>query len=151
MKDFREFQFGWMVFAFTPPIQVLLTIMFLFRLGDRPMGTIIFIVISVTFALIYIFFYGMTTTVTAEKIIVSFGLGLRTVKKSLKEISSVEVVENPWYYGWGIRLIPKGMLYNISGSRGIELKFIDSNRVVRIGSKDPRRLREEIVKRLSSI
>jgi hypothetical protein len=39
-------------------------------------------------------------------------------------------------------------LYNISGTRGVELKFNDTERIIRIGTKDPLTLKKEIEKRL---
>jgi hypothetical protein len=61
---------------------------------------------------------------------------------------TVESVTSPWYYGWGIRMIPNGTLYNISGGDGVELKFADTNRIIRIGTKDSLTLKKEIRKRL---
>jgi hypothetical protein len=90
----------------------------------------------------------MTTTVNAEWITVSFGMGIIRKRIQISRIKNIEIVKNPWYYGWGIRLIPKGMLYNISGSEGVELTFIDTDRVIRIGSAVSTRLKEEISKRL---
>lgn len=66
----------------------------------------------------------------------------------MQKIKSIQIVESPWYYGWGIRLIPNGILYNISGQKGVELTFSDTNKVIRIGSKKPDALKLEIEKRL---
>lgn len=60
-------------------------------------------------------------------------------------------VTNPAYAGWGIRFLRNGVLYNIHGFKALELAFHDSKRFVRIGSKDPSVLMEEIDKRLSKI
>jgi len=37
---------------------------------------------------------------------------------------------------------------HVSGSDGIELKFSDRSRIVRIGTKDSTKLKDEIIKRL---
>jgi len=63
---------------------------------------------------------------------------------------TIDTVKNPWYFGWGVRFIPNGMLYNITGTAAIELKFKHTNKVFRIGSKDPWKLKQEIEKRLSA-
>ena len=91
----------------------------------------------------------MTIKVDTERINISFGLGV--IRKSIKvdKIINVDTIKNPWYYGWGIRLIPNGWLYNISGSDGIELKFGDKRRIIRIGTKDSGKLKNEIIKRLT--
>ncbi len=122
--------------------------LYLNEMGDKPLGTGGFLLVSFIIILVYLLFYGMTTTVNAEWITVSFGMGIIRKRIKISRIKNIEIVKNPWYYGWGIRLIPKGMLYNISGSEGVELTFIDTDRVIRIGSAVSSRLKEEISKRL---
>ena len=51
--------------------------------------------------------------------------------------------------GWGIRIIPNGMLYNVGGSRGVELRFTDTTRIIRIGTKDALKLKSEINRQLT--
>jgi hypothetical protein len=45
-------------------------------------------------------------------------------------------VRNPWYYGWGVRLTPHGILYNVSGLNAVEL-LLDDGRRVRVGTDEP--------------
>ena len=45
----------------------------------------------------------------------------------------------------------KGMLYNISGSSGVEIRFKDTLDVIRIGTKNSAKLKLEIVKRIKLI
>ena len=149
MKDYKEFTFGWLIFAFVVPIQLLLTYLFVNNLGDKPIGTNGFIAITLILILVCLLFYGLTTRITSHTIVISFGIGLIRKKISLERINSVVTVRSPWYYGWGIRMIPNGILYNISGTAGVELKFNDTKNVVRIGSKDSSRLKMEIERRLS--
>jgi hypothetical protein len=40
------------------------------------------------------------------------------------------------------------MLYNISGSDGVELQFSDTDRIIRIGTRDADQLKTEIENRL---
>jgi len=150
MKDYKEFQFGWIIFVFVIPVQILITYFYLNNIGDRPLQTNVFLAINLIIIVTYLLFYGMTTIITVDSIKISFGIGLIKKSVQLLRIMTVEPVKNPWYYGWGIRFIPKGMLYNISGSEGIEIKFIDTDNVLRIGSKDSFKLKQEIEKRLSS-
>ena len=60
----------------------------------------------------------------------------------------MDTIKSAWYHGWGIRIIPNGTLYNISGTDGVELKFNDMNTIIRIGTKDSATLKKEIEKRL---
>jgi hypothetical protein len=101
-----------------------------------------------TFILVCLLFYGLTTKITPDTISVSFGIGLIRKRIKLKRIKTVEIVKSPWYYGWGIRIIPNGTLYNMSGTDGVELKFNDTDRIIRIGAKDSLTLKKEIEKRL---
>lgn len=57
----------------------------------------------------------------------------------LSAVESCTVVRNPWYWGWGIRLIPGGWLFNVQGLRGVELALTGGGRV-RIGTDEPETL-----------
>lgn len=149
MKEYKETQFGWLILLTLLPAQAWLTFMFLKELGLRPMGLMSFIFISLILLITYLLFFRLTTTLNSDHIRVSFGIGLIQKRIKLSEIKAVEVVHNPWYYGWGLRFFPNGVLYNISGSKGIELKFNSSGRVVRIGSKESGLLKQQIVQRLA--
>lgn len=144
MNNFKEFQFAAIIFVISIPIQVFITILFLIRAGNHPMTMTSFVAANSVFLIVYLLFYGMKTTIENERINITYGIGL--IRKSIKlaEIKTVSVVSNPWYYGWGIRLIPNGMLYNINGSGGVELTFTNTSRVIRIGSANAASLKEAI-------
>jgi len=148
MNDYKEFTFGWLIFIFVIPIHVLLTYLYIKDLGDRPIETNVYTVVTLTFTLVYFLFYGLTIKITSDTITVSFGIGLIRKRIKLIRVKTVETIKSPWYYGWGIRIIPNGILYNISGSDGVELKFNDTNRIIRIGTKNSLALKQEIEKRL---
>lgn len=144
MEKFKEFQFGKIIFIFAVPAHIFLVIAFAFRVGSNPISLTSFGIANLVLALVYLLFYGMSTTVDKNRIQISYGLGLIRKNIDVARIDSVSVVSNPWYYGWGIRLIEKGMLYNINGSAGVELTLIDSTRVIRIGSSSPAELMTRI-------
>lgn len=151
MKEYKEFQFGWMLFIILVPIQIFVTYLYINELGDRPLDKNTYLIVSATFLLVYFLFYGMTIKVDTERIRISFGLGV--IRKTIRvdKIKDVDTVKNPWYYGWGIRLIPNGWLYNVSGSDGIELKFNHNKKIIRIGTKDSTKLKDEIIKRVTKV
>lgn len=149
MNDYKEFTFGWLIFAFVIPIDLIMTFSYIHGLGNNPIDRNGYVVVNVIFILICALFYGLTTKITSDTIIVSFGIGLIRKRIKLNRVTSVTTVRSPWYYGWGIRLIPNGLLFNISGSDGVELKFHDTSRIIRIGSKDAISLKREIEKRLA--
>jgi hypothetical protein len=72
-----------------------------------------------------------------------FGPGLPAKTVTIADIESVEVVENPWYAGWGIRITPKGMIYNVSGFQAVEVRMRSGKRF-RLGTDEPEALRDAI-------
>lgn len=149
MKHYKEFTFGWLIFVFVIPIHLLFTYWYLTSIGGSPMDRNNYVITTSVFVLVCLLFYGMTTRIGADTIEVSFGIGLIRKRIQLQRIKSVDTVKSPWYYGWGIRIIPHGMLYNITGTDGVELTFKDTSRIVRIGSRDAATLKNEIEKRLA--
>jgi hypothetical protein len=147
-NPYREFTFGWMIFAFAIPTFGLFVFLFMTQRGDRPMTLGIFIMMTVLIMAVCLLFYGMTTTIDADRISVSFGLGLIRRRFPLSRVMSAQPVRSPWYYGWGIRFIPNGMMFNISGFDSVELRFNDSDRIFRIGTRNPQALQEAIRQRL---
>ena len=148
MKDYKEFQFGWLIIVLVIPTQLLITYFFINDMGNKPFTVTGFIIVSSLLLLACLFFYGLTTKVSVDKITVVFGIGVPRRAIAINRIKSVEQVKTPWYYGWGIRYFPGGVLYNISGAYGVELKFKDTENVIRIGSKNPHQLKQEIAKRI---
>jgi hypothetical protein len=74
------------------------------------------------------------------------GIGLINKKYPISDIKSVKIVKNNWMYGWGIRVIPGGWLYNVSGFKAIELRFHSSDKIIRIGTDKPEEVTSEILK-----
>ena len=78
-----------------------------------------------------------------------FGPGLIHKRFKLNEIESCKVVKNHWYNGWGIRLIPHGILYNVSGFYAVEIK-LRTGKQYRIGTDVPQELEVAIQKAISN-
>ena len=47
--------------------------------------------------------------------------------------------KNRWYNGWGIRLIPRGWIFNVSGFDAVEIQMKNGRRY-RIGTDEPEAL-----------
>ncbi len=88
-------------------------------------------------------FSSLTILVTDDELLARFGPGVPVKRVKLADVQSVEPVRNPWYYGWGIRLTPRGMLYNVSGFDAVEVRM-RSGKVFRLGTDEPDRLVEAI-------
>ncbi len=90
-----------------------------------------------------VLFATLTVVIEGDGLEMRFGPGVIRRKFSLKDVESCRAVKNPWYYGWGIRLIPGGWLYNVSGLDAVELKM-KNGRKYRIGTDVPYDLEEAI-------
>lgn len=82
-------------------------------------------------------FYKITIFIDDKHVSFSLGCGLFSKKYSLDEIKSCKPVRNPVLYGIGIRKIPGGWLYNVSGQNAIEVAFKNRRSVIRIGTNKP--------------
>ena len=93
-------------------------------------------------------FSAMTVTVTDDVVEVRFRLGwpYRSVKR--RNIGSHAPVRSPWWYGFGLRFIPGGFMWNVWGLDAVELRmasdasdsFLFADRpgkAFRIGTDDP--------------
>ena len=83
-------------------------------------GSCVAISISLMLVLV-VWFHSLTVVVTAEEVRIRFGSG--PIRKSfpVPAIRDSRPVRNHWYNGWGIRWIPGGWLFNVSGLSAVEL------------------------------
>lgn len=93
-------------------------------------GILVFLVILLPL------FYSLTVKVSQDAIHCSFGIGLIARTIPIQKIESAYQVKNPWYFGWGVRYIPSGWIFNVSGLDAIEIT-LKSNGKFRIGTDDP--------------
>jgi hypothetical protein len=87
-------------------------------------------------ALLLLVFSALTVEVDAEAIRLRFGIGLVRKRVPLADVRAWRAVRNPWYVGWGIRLGPRGLLWNVSGLDAVELD-LPGGRHFRIGTDEP--------------
>lgn len=88
-------------------------------------------------------FSSLTVELDQERLRFWFGPGVFGHTFPLHEIARCTAVRNPWWYGWGIHLTPRGWLYNVSGREAVELELTDGRRL-RIGTDEPDRLCEAL-------
>ncbi len=84
-------------------------------------------------------FATLTVKMDEGTLEVRFGPGVIRKRFPLKDIESCQVVTNPWYYGWGIRMTPHGWLWNVSGLNAVEIQTKGGNKY-RIGTDEPEEL-----------
>lgn len=97
----------------------------------------------VFFSICLALFATLTVDIGNDTVEIRFGIGLIRKKFALKDIDSCQVVKNPWYYGWGIRLTPQGWLYNVSGLSAVEINLRDGKKY-RLGTDMPQDLAQAI-------
>ncbi len=90
-----------------------------------------------------VLFATLTVLIEKDVLEIRFGPGVIRKKFPLKDIESCQIVKNPWYYGWGIRLTPHGWLYNVSGSYAVEISM-KTGKKYRIGTDVPNDLEKVI-------
>lgn len=88
-------------------------------------------------------FGSLNVLVSSREIAVAFGPGWIKRRIAVSSIVSVKIVQNSWLLGWGIRVIPNGLMFNIAGFDAVELELRNGG-VFRIGTDEPARLESAI-------
>ena len=101
------------------------------------------IAVLVVLAVALVLFPSLTVVIREEELLVQFGPGVIRKRFKLNEIASCQAVKNPWYYGWGIRSTPDGMLFRVSGFHAVQINLITGKKYL-IGTDAPQELEEAI-------
>ena len=137
---YRHTQVGWVILGATAAVFALVSV----RLPPEAAAAAAFPLALVT-ALTLLVFSALTVEVDAEALRLRFGIGLVRKSISLAEVRSWREVRNPWYTGWGIRLGPGYVLWNVSGRGAVELALA-SGRCFRVGTDEPAALAAALVR-----
>ena len=121
-----------------------LTFAYIYQWGNNPIDVYNYVLFLLLFVGILSGFYGMTVTVTDKHLIIKFGIGIYSKKIDLGTIRSAAVQKFPVYYGYGIRFLPNGILYNVSGKHAVEIRFKNKSSVIQIGTNDRDNLKDAI-------
>lgn len=97
--------------------------------------------------LVAFLFGSLTVDLDRQRLHIRFGIGLVRRTWQVKDIASAERVRNPWWTGWGIRMLPGRTVYNVSGFDAVEIALHDGRRY-RIGTDDPEGLERALRSRL---
>jgi hypothetical protein len=104
---------------------------------------VIAIAVLAVLAVALVLFPSQTVTIEEEELIVQLGPGAIRKRFRLNDIQTCQVIGIPWYYGWGIRLTPRGMLFRVSGLHAVHIKLVSGKEYV-IGTDVPQELEEAI-------
>ena len=84
-------------------------------------------------------FSSLTITIRDGVLASRFTFGFWPKRFSIADIADVSPAAFGWVEGWGIRVTPNGMLYSVSGTRGVEVRLRSGTRF-RLGSDEPDQL-----------
>lgn len=107
----------------------------------------VYLVMSVILFFALLCFHNLTITIDDTSVSFKLGIGLINKRYKIKNIKSCKPISYSIFRGFGIRVFPNGVLYNVSGLKAIELQFYDRNTVVQIGTNQP----EEITQLIQSL
>jgi hypothetical protein len=138
MKRYHHTQIGYVILTTIGGSMLLILLL---------MGMYIFnwipVIVFLILGLSLILFATLTVEIDEDSLHLRFGPGLIRKKISLQDIESHRMEKNHWYYGWGIRRMPHGWLWNVSGLHAVELLLRDG-RKFRVGTDDPEGLTQAL-------
>ncbi len=117
-------------------------------LGHNPASSSVYLGLIVFFLLLLALFSNLTVTGFSTHLEIKYGIGLFRKKFEYKNIRSCSIQKNHWFYGWGVRRIPGGWLYNVAGLNSIQLDM-KNGKMYRIGTDEPEKLIEFLRSRIS--
>jgi len=144
IERYKHTQVGYLIIAVMAAVMVWIGIV-LANTGINWIAIAVLVIIAVALVL----FSSLTVVIWEEELEVRFGPGPIRKRFKLNEIESCQVVKNPWYYGWGIRLTPHGMLFRVSGFYAVEIK-LRTGKKFRIGTDVPQELERAIQQVITS-
>jgi hypothetical protein len=106
------------------------------------------IAVLVVLVVVLVLFHSLTVVIRGEELLMQFGGGVIRKRFKLNEIASCQAVRIPWYYGWGIRATPDGMVFRVSGFHAVQIKLTTGKEFL-IGTDVPQELEEAIRQAIS--
>lgn len=155
MITYKHTQIGYLMLVVTVMVLALFVWVHLMAAAETPSvdsGTNLLLTAVMVFIVgILASFSTLTTLLDETYLRVAFGFGIFSKKFLLRDIASVRVMKNSWWYGWGIRfwLRPRMWIFNVSGFDAVEIVMRDK-RVYRIGTDVPKDLEMAITRVLSA-
>lgn len=147
MYDYEHTQPGTMLRTIFGTILVVLTTIATATALKGDMNAAFAVGIPITILLVIAsLFHSLTVRVSQNEISLSFGVGLIQKAFLTDEVESATAVRNRWYYGLGIKKIPGGWLFNVSGLDAVELRM-RNGKLYRIGTDQP----EELLAAIGSV
>ena len=140
---YRHTQIGYLTL-----IVMLVGALGIFALGPRsPLP--VTLSVAVLLLISAVLFSSLTVEISDGELRIHFGPGFWRKRYALTEVTGADVARSSWWEGWGIRITPRGMLYNVSGTDAVEIK-LRSGQSFRIGTDEPEALAQALMMALST-
>lgn len=133
---YRHTQIGWTIIVIVGAAVVTEVVVAAVLASQSTVALALSGAVAAVLAVFLSIFSTLTVTVDDTAVRLSFGLDVLRREVRLDEVTAVRRVRNSWVAGWGVRVIPRGRLYNVGGLDAVELE-LDSGRVVRVGTDEP--------------
>ena len=149
---YNKSQTGWaIIFIFTLVI-IHIFLSYTFEWGNSPLTLKYFLLLTGLFTIVILLFYKLTVEINGTVLKLTYGIGLIKFSYKIDKLEEIEVVKNPWYYGFGIRITTKGMLYNIQGLKAIRLCFTNGGKkkCIMVGTSEPKLLKKALKENFTS-
>lgn len=149
---YKKSQVGWVVTGLLVSFVLFMYLGYESQSGNIPLSLGSFALVAGLFIIIGGLFYKLTIEFDESTLKLIYGIGLIRIKFKIDELEYIEIIKTPWYYGLGIRVTPKGMLYNIQGSKAISIKYIRNgkSKSVMVGTPEPELLKRVIEENIKS-
>ncbi len=143
---YKKSQIGWIAIMIFAPVIIFLYLAYANQWGNNPLPFVPFLVLAVLFVVICFMFYKLTVELDESTLKLTYGIGLIRIKFKIDELVRIEIIRTPWYYGLGIRITPKGMLYNIQGSKAVNIEYTSNgkSKSVMVGTPEPEQLKKAL-------
>lgn len=137
---YQHTQFAYLIVIFMAIIVLPASLMASFAQPAKswPAGVAAILLVLITWL-----FSSLKIEVNEANLVFWFGPGWWRKIIPLVEITSCKIVRNPWWYGWGIHMTPKGWIYNVSGFQGVEITLV-TGKTIRLGTDEPQALAQAI-------
>ncbi len=127
---YKHDQIGWLMIIIVGGVALVTGVLwYLHQETINAVGCIILI-------LLIPLFYRLQVVADDKELKVRFGIGLIKTAFKWQDIEVCKPVRNKWYFGWGIRKLDRGWMYNVSGLDAVEIST-KNGKVYRIGTDEP--------------
>ena len=143
---YRKSQYGWLLIIVVTGILCFLLLSSSNQWRDDDLPVLPFVLGFVFFTVILLLFYKLTVQIRGSQLRLLYGIGIVEIVFPIEELIHVEAIRTPWWWGLGIRITPKGMLYNIQGLRAVRIEYISKgkHKSAMVGSPEPEKLAQRL-------